>query len=85
VVDNDDGVDERCLMLLESGHTTVCRDVVRHRVGEGKVGGEGVGSDAPLSIICEDGVCLAECYKLFPCLWILVYVRMELLAQLTKM
>jgi len=36
VVDNDDGVDERCLTLLESGHTPVCRDVMRYRFEEGE-------------------------------------------------
>ena len=45
----------------------------------------GRSSNAPLSIISENSVCLAECYKLLPRLWIFVYVRMELLAQLTNM
>ena len=57
---------------------------------EGKAGGEwvsvlGRSSNTPLSIVSENSVRLAECYKLLPGLWIFVYVRMELLAQLANM
>ena len=91
VVGNGGGVDVRRLTLLERGHMTVCRDVVRHKFGEGKWEAEGercvrgvVCSNAPLSIISENSVCFAERYKLLPRLRIFVYVRMELLAQLNE-
>jgi hypothetical protein len=54
VVGNDGGVGEHRPTLLESGHTTVCRDIVRHRFGGDKVGrrrGEGVGKEFGRTVV----------------------------------
>jgi len=51
------------------------------RGGDGKRRGRR-GGLLPLPVVSEDCVRLAECEKLFPSLGIVVYVRMELLAQL---
>ena len=53
MVDNDGGVDERRLTLLESGHTPVCRDVVRHGFGgeSGRRMGECVGKEFERTVV----------------------------------
>jgi hypothetical protein len=40
------------------------------------------GTDAPLSVISEDCICLAEREELFPSLRLIVHIRVELFAQL---